>query len=225
MSFTNGGLVSQTASSTSVNVTIGNCTKFAVFSKTTVAFGLGNTVIATGSVGVSPGTSITGNFQLNSGTIESNSVSAKACAYDMGTAYNTISTATCQYYLSSGELSGLTFTPGVYCSSTGTLSIAKLKFVTLDALNVTNSVWIFQSGSSLTTNDFSTMILKNGALSTNIYWSVGGTVSIGYATFFAGNVIAQDSITYKAYSIIDGRGLSFTGVCIYIYVYVYICVY
>jgi hypothetical protein len=211
-SFDNGGLVSLDASYTRVNVTLDSCLKFAVLSKTSVTFGLGPTVFTTGSVGVSPGTSITGNYHLNSGTTDSNTASAVSCAYDMGTSYNTASTATCQYYLSNSELSGLTFTPGVYCSTSGSFTIKKLGLVTLDALNGTNAVWIFQIFTKLTTGDFSSMILNNGALSKNIYWSVAESVSVGYATFFAGTILAQGSITYKAHSILDGRGFSFAAV-------------
>jgi hypothetical protein len=41
---------------------------------------------------------------------------------------------------------------------------------------------------------------------------VAESVNIGYATFFAGTILAQGSITYKAHSILDGRGLSFAAV-------------
>jgi hypothetical protein len=33
---------------------------------------------------------------------------------------------------------------GVYCSSSGKFTIEKLMFLTLDAQNVTDSVWVFQ---------------------------------------------------------------------------------
>jgi hypothetical protein len=212
MTFNSGSLISQTASSTSVVMTVGNCAVFSVLAKTSITFGLGLTVFTTGSIGVSPGTSITGNYQLYNGTVERNSASAQNCAYDLGTAYNSASTATCQYYLSSSELSGLTFTPGVYCSSTGAFTIAKLAYVTLDAVNVVNAVWVFQTTTTLDTGDFSSMILLNGALSKNVYWAVGTKVTLGYASFFVGNIMAQDSIQHSSYSLTDGRMLSFTTV-------------
>jgi hypothetical protein len=212
MIFNGGSLVSQTPSSTSVNMTIGSCQKFAVLAGTSVTFGQGNTVIINGSVAVSPGTSITGTYQNSSGTTDTNSAAAVACVFDLGTAYSIASTATCSNYLSSSELSGLTLTPGVYCSSLGTFTIAKSAYVTLDGRNGTNAVWIFKTTTTLITGDFSSMILINGALSKNIYWAVGSTASVGYAAFFAGNIMAQSSISHYHYTILDGRTLSFAAV-------------
>jgi hypothetical protein len=212
MTFDSGSLVSQTALSTSVVMTIGSCKVFAVLAKNSISFGLGKSVFTSGSVGVSPATSITGNFEVRNGTIESNSASAQTCAYDLGTAYNSASTATCEYYLSSSELSGLTLTPGVYCTSTGKFSIDKLGLLNLDALNDVNAQWIFQTTTTLDTADFSSMILLNGALSKNVYWAVGTKVTIGYAAFFVGNLMAQSSITLSSYTLSDGRMLTFTDI-------------
>jgi hypothetical protein len=162
-----------------------------------LTFGQGNTNITSGSLGVSPGTSITGNYQLSSGTTEISSTSAEDCAYDLDSAYNIASTATCQEEnLISSELSGVILTPGVYCSSSGTFTIAKLGYLTLDGKNGANPVWIFQTTATLMTGDFSSMILENGALSKNIYWAVGSSAIIGYAAFFAGNIMAQSSISH-----------------------------
>jgi hypothetical protein len=207
-----GSLVSQTASSTSIDMTIGSCSVFSVLAKTSITFGLGQTAFTNGSIGVSPGTSITGSYQLNSGTLESNSALAQSCAYDLGTAYNAASTATCEYYLSNSELSGLTLSPGVYCTSSGSFSLDKLALVTLDALNDINAVWVFQTTTNLDTYDFSSMMLINGALSKNVYWAVGAKVTLGYAAFFVGNIMAQSSIKHSSYTLIDGRMLSFTDV-------------
>jgi hypothetical protein len=185
VTFQSGALVDNSYIPVAVNVSLGNSKSFAVLAGTSVTFGSGNTSIASGSVGVSPGTSVTGTYQLSSrGTTEINSASAQASVYDLGTAYNTASTASCQYVLSNSELSGLTLTPGVYCSSSGLFTIAKLAYLTLDAQNGTNAVWVFQTTTTLTTGDFSSMILKNKALPKNVYWAVGSSASIGIYSFY-----------------------------------------
>jgi hypothetical protein len=84
--------------------------------------------------------------------------------------------------------------------------------LTLDGLNGTNPVWIFQTLTSLKTGDFSSMILKNGAVSKNVYWAVGTTTSVGYGAFFAGILMAQSSVTHASYAVLDGRTLSFAEV-------------
>jgi hypothetical protein len=71
---------------------------------------------------------------------------------------------------------------------------------------------VFQTTTTLTTADFSSMMLLNGALSKNVYWAIGGTATLGYAAFFVGNIMAQSSITHSSYTLIDGRMLSFTEV-------------
>jgi hypothetical protein len=212
VTFQSGALVDQTYTPIPVNVTLGDSEIFAVLAGTSITFGSGETVIDSGSVGVSPGTSITGNYELKSGTTELNSNLAISGTYDLDTAYNTASTASCQYILSNSELSGLTLIPGVYCSSTGKFTIAKLSFVTLDALNKTESVWVFQTTTTVVTDDDSSMFLINGALPKNIYWAVGSNAKVGNSAFFAGNLIAQSTIEFKPYAILDGRGLSFADV-------------
>jgi hypothetical protein len=212
VAFQSGSLVDTSYIPVAVNMSLGNSTKFAVLAGTSLTFGSGNTSIASGSVGSSPGTSITGTYQLSSGTTEINSASAGSAVYDLGIAYNLASTASCQYMLSSSVLSGLTLIPVVYCSSSGSFTIAQQASLTLDGLNGTNPVWIFQTTTSLTTGDFSSTIFKNKALPENVYWAVGSSASIGYAAFFAGNLIAQSSIAYASYAILNGRGLSFAAV-------------
>jgi hypothetical protein len=132
--------------------------------------------------------------------------------YDLDTAYNTASTASCEYILSNSELSGLTLIPGVYCSSSGFFTIAKLEFVTLDAQNITDSVWVFQTTTTLTTGDDSVVKFRNGALPKNVFWCVGSKATVGNSAFFAGNLIAQSSIKFLPYAILDGRSLSFADV-------------
>ena len=48
----------------------------------------------------------------------------------------------------------------------------------------------------------------NGAASTGLYWQVGSSVTLGTNSMFAGNILAQQSITLNiGASILCGRGL------------------
>jgi outer membrane biosynthesis protein TonB len=210
--FTSGSLVSQTASATSFSISVGTCENFTVLAGTNLQFLTGQTVLKTGSIGVSPGTSISGNYSLRSGSTYTNSAEAIDCAYDLAGTYNTASTATCEYYLSSSALTGLTLTSGVYCSTDGTFTIGKLGYVTLDAKNVTGAVWVFQTSSNVTTAASSSVIFRNEALAKNVYWAIAGNLNIGYDSLFAGNALVQSYIKFAAYSTFHGRALSLAAV-------------
>ena len=91
-------------------------------------------------------------------------------------------------------------------------SIGQMGSVVLDAHNVSGVMWVFQVSGNLTTGADASVILKNGALASNVYWIVGGSASIGYATSMAGTILAQSSISIDAYARVDGRSLSLSTV-------------
>ena len=121
-----------------VNIPLGSCTNFAVEAGTAITFDGTASTIATGNIGVSPGTSIGGNVILGTGSLQSQSSLSIACALDLSIAYVAASGATPTKYLSmvptgmtmTADLAGLTLTPGVY-ASTGSISISA-STVTLD---------------------------------------------------------------------------------------------
>ncbi len=70
-----------------------------------------------------------------------------------------------------GNMSGLTFTPGLYkTSSTVMLSAGN---VTLDAQGDVNAVFIFQVASTLTTIGSTQVVLAGGAQARNVFWQTG----------------------------------------------------
>ena len=73
----------------------GRCAPFGVMAGSTVSADGALTTIATGSVGVSPGTAITGNLALQTGAIEAGSAAAINCAADMLIAYAAAKAAPC----------------------------------------------------------------------------------------------------------------------------------
>jgi hypothetical protein len=61
--------------------------------------------------------------------------------------------------------------------------------VILDAQGNTNAVWVFQIGSSLTTNGTGNVTLKNGAQSKNVFFVPTISATIGANTTFNGTIV------------------------------------
>ncbi len=108
-----------------------------------------------------------------------------------------------------GDLSGLTFTPGLYKnSSTVQLSAGN---VTLDALGDPNAVFIFQIASTLTTIGSTQVILAGGAQAKNVFWQVGSSATLGTNSIFEGTIMSLQSITLDTGATLTGRALARNG--------------
>lgn len=185
---------------------------FAALAGVTMTFDSPTTIIARGSIGVSPGTSITGPYKLQNGYSYLNSANARACATDANNAYNDASVATCQYNLAASDLSGLTLLKGVYCSAPGSFSIAASSVLYLDARNVIGAQWVFQTDTTVITGAYSSILLTNGAKAANIWWAVGTSATIGTYSVFVGTLLTQVSISFGYRCKIIGRCLALNSV-------------
>ncbi len=147
-----------------------------------------------GDMGTFPTATITdlGSITLH-GTNHANDSLTQQGKIDLATAYNDalvrVATTT---YAPIFDLGGLSLLAGVYKDSS---SFGLTGNLTLDAQNDPNAVWIFQAGSTLTTAASSNVILINGAQAQNIFWQVGSSATLGTNSNFAGNILAQTSIT------------------------------
>ena len=188
-------------------INLGGCKQFAVQAGSEAAFNNAKTVIATGNVGVSPGSSVTGSYQVKDGSVEINSAPTNLCASDRITAYNAAAGAPCPSNHTLNELSNLTLLPGVYCTAGGSMILSN-GGVTLDAAGDKNAVWIFQAASSLITAPNTTFSLLNGAVSDNVFWKVGSSATLGYSSTFVGNILAYASISVNRNSVVSGRLLA-----------------
>ena len=192
------------------SIPLGACATFALEAGSAMNFNGLKTTINQGSVGVSPGSIIQGNYQVVDGSVEVTSTRSNQCAADRITAYNAIAAAPCYTNNTRTELSGLTLTPGVYCSGGAmTLSAGTL---TLDALGDVNAEFLFQMASTLITSPYTSFILQNGAQAKNVYWSVGSSATVGYSSSMIGNIVAYASISFGHDSVLTGRGLAGAGV-------------
>jgi type VI secretion system secreted protein VgrG len=174
-------------------ITLGNATPFAVLAGSAVT-NTGSSVID-GDVGVSPGTSITG-FPPGSvtppGTINNKNAAANQAQIDLTTAYNALAGLSPTSTLTGTDLGGLTLTPGVYffassAQLTGTL--------TLNAEGLSNALWVFQIGKTLTTASVSAVSIINPGPDDALYWQIGSSATLGTGTDFEGNLLAKASIT------------------------------
>jgi len=179
---------------------------FVVLAGSTVT-NTGSTVIS-GSIGVSPGTAVTGFPPgLASGTIHSADGAAALAQVGLTTAYNDAAGRSGGVTVS-GDLVGQTLTAGVYKSAS---SLAVSGNVTLDGQGNPNAVFIFQIGSSLTTASGSHIILINGATACNVFWQVGSSATLGTNSVFMGNIMALTSITLTTGASMEGRALARNG--------------
>ena len=168
----------------------------------------GATVVV-GNVGVSPSSSI-GGFPPGalSGTKYSGASSLAGTAQtELTTAYNAVAGAVSTATWNT-DLGGHTFyVGGVYTAST---SLGLTGTVTLDCTSNPNGQIIFQIGSTLTTASGSNVNLLS-CLPANIFWLVGSSATLGTTTSFAGNILAQVSITLNTGASLSGRALARTG--------------
>ena len=191
-------------------IALGECIEFAVMAGTQAAFNGETTNINSGNIGVSPGTSLTGSFRLNNGTIEITSTKANQCASDRITAYNAAMAAVCPPSNRFNELSGLTLFPGVYCAVTAPMTFSA-GTLTLDAEGDSTAVWIFQASSSLLTSPYTSFILENGAQSSNIFWAVSSSATLAYSSSFQGTILAYASVSAQTNNVLSGRALAGAG--------------
>ena len=195
---------------TTACVGLGSAGNFKVLAASTVT-NTGATTIADGDLGLSPGTSVTG---FPPGTLippavthVTDSIAAQA-QLDLTNAYNSAAGLPGGAVLP-GDLSGLTFTPGVYKNSSAVMLSAGN--VTLDAQGDANAVFVFQIGSTLTTGTSTHVVLAGGAQTKNIVWQVGSSATLGSNSVFHGVIMALQSITLDFDATLHGRALARTA--------------
>jgi Ice-binding-like len=185
---------------------LGSAESFAVLAGTAVT--CTDSTIA-GDVGVYPGLAVTQTNCTINGTVHTEDASAVAAYNDFLNAYNALALKQCDYVLS-GNLGGVTLTPGVYCFDAAATVTDRL---TLDG--PADGVWIFKIGTSgtgaLTGTNFS-VVMSNGGQAFNVYWWVAEAATMTTSNF-QGSILAGAATTFTGGSLI-GRDFAKAAVTI-----------
>jgi hypothetical protein len=193
------------AAATTVN--LGRATPFAVLAGTTVT-NTGPTTVA-GSLGVDPGTAVTGfpPGTVSDGTIQAADAVALGAEDDLTTAYDQAAGEGPPTIETDPDLGGDTLVPGVY-QSTSDGSLALTGVLTLSGAGV----YIFQTGatSTLTANTGSSFDLLDGASPCDVFWQVGSQATLN-GDLFVGTVMAGTTIAVGSEVTVDGRLLAETA--------------
>ncbi len=191
-------------------ISLGTAEGYSVLAGTTVT-NTGDSVLAQ-SVGVSPGTAIVGfppGIVNPPGTIEATTPAAAAAQLDLAAAYIEAAGRPLNETVTP-DLTGLTLVGGVYAGpSKSPLSLAGN--LTLDGAGDPNSVFIFQTDSTLITGSGSSVTLINGAQQCNVFWQVGSSATLGTGSTFVGTILALTSISVTTGVTVQGRALARNG--------------
>lgn len=187
-------------------ITLGAASTYAILAFNTVTNVNNPGTIVTGDLGISPGAALVGfpPGQLI-GMKHLGDATAAAAKASLLTAYNDAAGRLGPAVLP-GNLSGLTFTPGLYKNQTSVMLTAGN--CTLDAQGDSNGVFVFQMGSTLTTIAGTQIVLSGGAKATNVYWAVGTSATLGTNSKFKGTLLVGSAITLKTGASLEGRVLA-----------------
>jgi hypothetical protein len=185
------------------------CDGLAIHAHDEITFASAEPTRVVGNIGVYPGTSITGKYEImpGGGARLSDTQAFSNKIWGSSGDFNTYfeERAPSDYFdLGDGpEIGGRTFYPGVYRAKSA-INFAYGKVVTLDGNNEENPQWIFQCGTTLVTAADTYFILKNGAKASNVIWVLETAATLGARSILEGSILAYTSVTFGTNSEVRG---------------------
>ena len=199
-----------TATAAVPNVQLATAANYAVLGSSEVT----NTGSSTldGGLGLWPGTGITGfppGLVFAPWVTDVTNAAAQLAQADLTAAYVDAAGRPLDA-TTTADLGNLNLQPGVYAGpSKGALGLTGT--LTLDGAGDPDSVFVFQTNSSLITASNSSVVLINGAQECNIYWQVGSSATLGTGSVFTGNILALTSVSVNNGVTVHGRALARNG--------------
>ena len=195
-----------------IAINLGCTSTFSILAGSTIT-STGPTII-NGDIGLSAGTALVGFPPgIINGTQQITTPDAASAKICLTSAFVDGQSRSLNSVSLPGQLGGLTLAPGLYTNSStsGISGTGANGILTLDAQGNANAVWIFLIGSTLTTDPATSIVLAGGAKAKNIFWIVGTSATLGTTSVFYGNILADQSISLKTGSVLNGRALARIG--------------
>jgi hypothetical protein len=192
------------------------CDRFAVHAHDAITFASGEETRIVGDIGVSPGTSITGQYSIMpGGQVVGNSDAFATSMWGSNGSYAAaIAIRADEDHMGPEdaiEIGGKTFTPGTYRATTA-LNFAYGTTITLDGENNPNAEFLFQAGTTLTTGADTYFHMINGAKAKNVIWALGTAATLGANSVVEGSILAKTAITFGTMSELRGCAIAKTAV-------------
>jgi hypothetical protein len=111
------------------------------------------------------------------------------------------------------DLGGATYLPGTY-AAIGGAAFSMTTGIILDGQNDCTSKFIFITPAAMNTTAGISITLINGAKPNNVYFVIGGAITVGASNKISGNFLSSAAITIGASSTIDGRFLGIAAVTV-----------
>jgi LPXTG-motif cell wall-anchored protein len=182
-------------------VDLGTATAYSVLAYSTIT-NTGTTTLE-GSLGLHPGTEVTGAPGVGGASNIANGASLKAKA-DLDAAYTNAEGRQPTGVLAAG-VGILTLTSGVYKAVS---SVDLAGTLTLDGQENPDSFFIFQIPGDLRTAPSMSVELINGAQACNVFWQVGASARLQTDTTFVGTIMAYAQINMLTRATLEGRALA-----------------
>jgi len=186
---------------------LGTAATYAVFTSAgAINATTGDTSILSGGIGYNTGGPLAG-FPPSTATFinESNGATALASS-DLMAAYNN-NCLTCGTVLGTTIVND-TLVPGTYATGAASTTNGNIVF---NAQGDSAAIFIVNIGGALTAASGTHIVLENNARAGNIYWFVGGQVTVHDSSTFTGTIIADGAIIFLGKSSLTGRALSTAG--------------